>query len=292
MRRIETLADVQIVLRQLLDAQSKQQNSGSNIHGLQVRNAADATEPGDYVTLRQLNDMLGNTTTAIHAIIKEATRPPTSISSNPAPLTPSGTTPPPPPTINPPSGIPIVTSLPAFPTSSYQVMYNGILYQFVGSSQFAGIPGFWEPVVSPAPALQDTHANRLLHYPAGSYAVGTTFYETDRLSVYIVQGGVWTWYSGAMNGPLAGLPTDLGAADVNFRYQATDYKHLYKWGGAAWAFDPNDAGSGFLVFNGPGFFIADGFYGLCDGSTYSVAQSNGSLLNVTPAVTANTYIRR
>ena len=95
-----------------------------------------------------------------------------------------------------------------------------------------------------------------------------------------------------MAGALASLPVGLGAADAGFHYQALDYKHLYIWGGSAWTFDPNDPGSGFLTVAGPGFFIADGLYGLCDGSTYTVAQGNGTTNSVTPAVAANTYIRR
>jgi len=182
--------------------------------------------------------------------------------------------------------------LPASGNPGQQVIVGGVLYQWVGSGQFAGIPGFWEPVVATAPTLQDTHANRLVNYPATNYTTGTLFYETDRTVVYIIAGGIWTYWSGAMNGPLGNLPVDLGAADAGFRFQATDYKHLYDWSGSAWAFDANDAGSGFLVVAGPGFFIADGLYGLCDGSTYSVAQSDGSTANMTPAVAANTYLRR
>lgn len=59
MRRIETLADVQIVLRGLLDFQSKIETSGLDLHGLQVRNAASASQDGDYVNYQQLQDTLG-----------------------------------------------------------------------------------------------------------------------------------------------------------------------------------------------------------------------------------------
>ncbi len=185
-----------------------------------------------------------------------------------------------------------MTSFPTLPDPGTQVILGGVLYQWVGSTQYAGIPGFWEPVVSTAPALQDTHANRLTNYPASNYAAGTLFFETDRTVIYKSDGSTWSYWSGAMAGPLGDLPVDLGAADAGFHYQATDYKHLYLWAGSAWNFDPADAGSGFLVVDGPGFFIADGLYGLCDGSTYSVAQDDGNTANVTPAVAANTYIRR
>jgi len=206
------------------------------------------------------------------------------------PTTPSGSTPPP---ITPPiGGVPTVTTFPTQPDPGQQVIMGGVLYQWVGSTQYAGIVGFWEPVVSPAPALQDTHANRLANYPAANYAEGTTFFETDRTVVYIIQSGAWVFWSGAMAGQLADLPNDLGGGDAGFHFQCLDFKHLYKWAGSTWNFDPNDPGSGFLTVAGPGFFIADGLYGLCDGSTYTVAQGDGTTTSVTPAVAANTYIRR
>lgn len=207
-----------------------------------------------------------------------------------APTTPIGTTPPPP--NPPPTGPSTVTALPASGEPGQQVLFNGTLYQWVGSAQYPGIPGFWEPVVTTPPALQDTHANRLAHFPASSYPDGTTFFETDRTIIYIVQASVWTYYSGAMADVLANIPSDLGSADAGFPFQATDFRHLYRWSGAVWAFDPNDMGSGQLVFAGPGFFLSTGLWGLCDGSTYTVAQSNGTTSPVTTSVITNTYIRR
>lgn len=58
MRRIETLADAQIVLRELLDFKTKIENSGLDLHGLRVRNAGAAERSGDYVTYEQLQDVL------------------------------------------------------------------------------------------------------------------------------------------------------------------------------------------------------------------------------------------
>lgn len=213
----------------------------------------------------------------------------TSQPGNP-PTTGTGTTPTP---VNvPTTGPPIVTEFPSLPNPGDQVILDGVLYQWVGSGQFAGITGFWEPVVSTPPGLQGTHLVRLASYPAASYAEGTLFYETDRQVVYKVQGIVWIYWSGAMAGALAGLPTDLGTNDTGFTYQATDYRHLYRWTGAGWEFDPNDAGSGWLVQAGPGFFISSGLFGLSDGSSYLVSQSDGTTSNVTTAVLANTYLRR
>ena len=215
---------------------------------------------------------------------------PSSSPSTAAPTTPTGSTPAP---VVPPIGGPqTVTDFPDRPDQGNQVIKGAVLYQFVGATQYAGIPGFWEPVVSPAPSLQGTHADRA-SFSAAAYPAGTQFFETDRQVVYQTDGTNWLYWSGAMSGVLAALPTDLGTNDVGFVYQALDFKHLYNWTGSGWIFAPTDAGSGQLIVDHPGFFISDGFYGLCDGSTYSVAQSDGTTANVTTAVLSPpTYIRR
>lgn len=209
--------------------------------------------------------------------------------SSAPPLTPSGTTPPPP--SSSPSGPPTVSAFPNTPDQGAQVIMNGILYQFVGATQFAGIPGFWEPVVATSPALQDTWANRAL-YPPGSYPEGTPILYTDREVVYVVSGGVWIYWSGAMPGNLADLPSDLAADDAGFPFQAKDFKHLYRWSGAVWAFDTNDQGSNFLQLAAPGFFTTNGLWGLSDGSTYTVALGNGTTTSVITTPIDNTYLRR
>ena len=210
--------------------------------------------------------------------------------NTPGPTTPTGSTPAP---VVPPIGGPqTVTDFPSTPDQGTQVKKAGVVYQFVGATQYAGIPGFWEPVVSPAPALQGTHAARA-GFSASAYPAGTQYFETDRQVVYQSDGTNWLYWSGAMSGVLSALPTDLGANDAGFVYQALDFKHLYNWTGSGWTFAPTEPGSGMLVVDHPGFFLSDGFYGLCDGSTYSVAQSDGTTANVTTAVlTPPTYIRR
>ena len=54
LRQVKDIKDVNIVLKQLLDWQSQLQTKDQDIHQNRIRNAADATLPGDYVTLRQL----------------------------------------------------------------------------------------------------------------------------------------------------------------------------------------------------------------------------------------------
>ncbi len=58
MRAITSLQDVQIVLKDILDWQDKRDTKALDQHGLQIKNAGDATDGGDLVTLKQLRDGL------------------------------------------------------------------------------------------------------------------------------------------------------------------------------------------------------------------------------------------
>lgn len=82
-------------------------------------------------------------------------------------------------------------------------------------------------------------------------------------------------------GVLANIPQGLGTADAGREYRATDYRHRYIWSGTAWQFAEGD-GSGQIVAGQPdGSAPNGGLWGLCDGSTYAVAQDDGSVANVT-----------
>lgn len=54
MRSIKSIQDADIVVKPILDFKSRLENKHWDRHGLQIKNNADATDPGDYVTLRQL----------------------------------------------------------------------------------------------------------------------------------------------------------------------------------------------------------------------------------------------
>ena len=54
MRAISSLTDAQIVLKELLDWKDTQISKAKDQRGLQIKNAGDATDPTDLVTLRQL----------------------------------------------------------------------------------------------------------------------------------------------------------------------------------------------------------------------------------------------
>jgi hypothetical protein len=53
-RAINSLTDAQIVLKELLDWKDTQISKAKDQRGLQIKNAGDATDPTDLVTLRQL----------------------------------------------------------------------------------------------------------------------------------------------------------------------------------------------------------------------------------------------
>jgi hypothetical protein len=54
MRQINNLQDAQIVLKELTDWKDNQISKAKDQRGLQIKNAGDATDPTDLVTLRQL----------------------------------------------------------------------------------------------------------------------------------------------------------------------------------------------------------------------------------------------
>ncbi len=59
MRIINKLSDVQIVLKELLDWKDTQISKAKDQRGHQIKNAGDATQDSDLVTLRQLKEATG-----------------------------------------------------------------------------------------------------------------------------------------------------------------------------------------------------------------------------------------
>lgn len=121
--------------------------------------------------------------------------------------------------------------------------------------------------------------------------IGYLIDVSDRSSQYRWDGDSWIWISGAgASGNLASITTGLGADDAGIPYEATDYGHKYIWTGSSWRFADGDAGSKYIIAG-----IAapvGGLWGLCDGSVYAVAQSDGSTANVTsPDLTDDIFIQ-
>ncbi len=74
---------------------------------------------------------------------------------------------------------------------------------------------------------------------------------------------------------IANIPHGLNAGDAGRTFWATDYQHLYQWGGSAWTFADGEQGSGFIRW----FLVPPraGKWQLCDGSTGIVeALANGT----------------
>ena len=130
---------------------------------------------------------------------------------------------------------------------------------------------------------------------------------------YSVPRGGWFFKGGVYSDALANIPTDLdlildlGTDYVankagpygGFRFRATDYRHSYWWmwdgnnavaGHFNWA--PEENGAQYIVatntFGGPD----GGLWGLCDGSSYPIALSDGSTGNITtPVLSTGAFIR-
>lgn len=58
MREIKSLEDAKIVIKELAQWKDRISSKSQDLKGLKIQNAGDATQPGDYVTLRQLNNSL------------------------------------------------------------------------------------------------------------------------------------------------------------------------------------------------------------------------------------------
>jgi len=70
MRSVKSLADVQIVLRDLLGWRDNPvARANSDQKGYQLKNAGDATDPQDYVTLSQTQSLIGDATAQANAAI-------------------------------------------------------------------------------------------------------------------------------------------------------------------------------------------------------------------------------
>lgn len=135
-----------------------------------------------------------------------------------------------------------------------------------------------------------THAERLLRDPL-SIEQGSQFYESDRDALYQVQGGVWQWVAGCMRGTLSPdqKPSDLGTDDANFLFYSTDFQHIYRWDGSAWAYatECGEIGSAYVVMRigAP----ATGVWQLCDGSTVTRSTSTGGTSSITVPNLVNNY---
>lgn len=118
------------------------------------------------------------------------------------------------------------------------LIQGGILYVF----STATVPGQWVAVAATGVILEDTHASRVANFPPGSFALGVSFYETDRTVLYINElisgNNTWIYSLGVYSSVIANRPTDLGVNDVGFIFHATDQGMSYTWNGTVWIYRP------------------------------------------------------
>ena len=174
------------------------------------------------------------------------------------------------------TGNPVLQSAPAFATAYASAQNpaslkpNEFLTKAVADRLYVGGAGTTGTTATPiviTPAMINTIKNQLGGGTAnyGTHALkpgpavpvtGSLYYETDRTVLYQTllhfSTPIWQYVAGGMVGTLAGLPTDLGTADAGFLYYATDYYHLYRWSGAAWAFAAGTESSGMISAAVPG----------------------------------------
>lgn len=139
-----------------------------------------------------------------------------------------------------------------------------------------------------------THAQRLasLSTDVLSLIAGSLIFETDRLVTYLATGrsvGTEVYSGGVYAVPFANIPTDLGPNDAGFLLFVTDFSHLFRWDGAAWAWGPGDPGSGFIVAFGTGLspVPATGWQ-KCDTTPTTFLRPSGGGINNIAFVTPNT----
>lgn len=60
MREVKTLDDARIVIKELAQWKDRISSKNQDFKGLKIQNAGDATEPQDYVTLKQLVNTINN----------------------------------------------------------------------------------------------------------------------------------------------------------------------------------------------------------------------------------------
>ncbi len=82
---------------------------------------------------------------------------------------------------------------------------------------------------------------------------------------------------------LANIPAGFNAGDDGRTFEATDYRHTWRWDGPAlrWRFAAGD-GSGQVVIAKPDGTAPDGgLWALCDGSVVGISRDDGTITNFT-----------
>ncbi len=199
----------------------------------------------------------------------------------------------------PPIPAPPVTALPG-PSDPLSVIGNYIVFngqQYIFTAPLTGAgDGYWAVSGATIITLRDTMANLSL-YPAANYPVGTLFQATDWLVEYCVQFptptlvNTWLYYNGIYKAPIASIPGTLGVNDKNFTFNASDYFHNWIWNGTVWHFTTGGFPAGYLAFFiSPAYLPPGALWHLCDGSTQSISQDNGTLVATVLPTVSGQYV--
>lgn len=197
-------------------------------------------------------------------------------------------------------GVVTVSALPG-PTdpltgSGNTVLFNGI--QYVWSQRQGSNVSQWMALAGQGTPLRDTRAARASYDPT-KLPLGTSYTETDTTLIYTIQlvGGVnvWLFSSGYWNRTQAQVPAvsaSLGPNDNNLQVHTTDTAHNYIWNGTQFHFSGEGSGNYAVTSTGlPPFSGTAAMWGVANGSTYAVAQDDGSTINLVSNNIANNYLR-
>lgn len=146
-----------------------------------------------------------------------------------------------------------------------------------------------------------THAQRLasLTQDVLTRPIGSVLFETDRLLTYVALGPTVAsevYAGGVYSVVAANVPTGLGASDAGLLVFVTDFSHLFRWDGAAWAWGPGDPGSGAIVAFGTGIVpVPATGWQACNGAATTYIIPSGDAITTLPfttPVTAGSFFRR
>lgn len=93
------------------------------------------------------------------------------------------------------------------------------------------------------------------------------------------------------SGTSLNLPVGLGKNSTGLLFDVTDYNHVLQWNGTGWQWGPGENGSGYIVafVNPPNPLTG---WHVCDGSTVSQLNADGSVSTVTIPTIAGSYFRQ
>jgi hypothetical protein len=136
----------------------------------------------------------------------------------------------------------------------------------------------------------------------GPVPLGTPILEADQGSLIsstwqrfftVLQAWVVGLEVAPSSGNAANLPSGLGAADSGLLYYASDYGHTLEWMGSGWTWAPGELGSGFIVAFASGITpVPPTGWHVCDGSTVTMLNSDGTTVNVTLPSTPGSWFRQ